>query len=98
MPEPKGVPGMITMLPGGEITFADYWRGILPKQLEFHRSTQRYAAYIGGQGAGKSVTLCGTAITYGQITPGGLILIGRLHMPALKDTTRRIFMEMIPKN
>lgn len=43
---------MITMMPGGEITFEDYWNGLLPKQKLFFCSQKRYAAFVGGQGAG----------------------------------------------
>ena len=89
---------MVTMLPGGEITFQDYWNGLLPKQKQFFNSKKRYAAFVGGQGAGKTASLCASAIIWGQLTPGGLILIGRLNIPALKETTLRTFLEMMPRS
>jgi hypothetical protein len=73
----------------GEIGFDDAFAGLLPKQTEFLKSGARNAAYVGGQGAGKSVSLCMSAILNAHVDPNGFSLIGRLHMPSLKDSTMK---------
>jgi len=78
----------------GEIGFDDAMRGLLPKQKEFLRTAARNAAYVGGQGAGKSVSLCLSAILNAHADPNGFSLIGRLHMPSLKDSTMKSFLEL----
>src|SRR6516225_11387491 len=79
----------------GEIGFDEAMRGLLPKQKEFLRTAARNAAYVGGQGAGKSVSLCMSAILNAHLDPNRFSLIGRLHMPALKDSTMKTFLELV---
>lgn len=81
----------------GELDFDHAIAGLLPKQKEFLQCRERYCDYTGGFGSGKSVILCVAAITHGQLIPGGLFLVGRLNYPALRDTTRRTFLELIPE-
>ena len=78
----------------GEIGFDEAFAGLLPKQTEFLKSNARNAAYVGGQGAGKSVSLCMSAILNAHVDPNGFSLIGRLHMPSLKDSTMKTFLEL----
>lgn len=85
---------MSVYLEAGEIGFDDAYNGLLPKQIEFLKSGARNAAYVGGQGAGKSVSLCLAAILNAQVDPNGFSLIGRLHMPSLKDSTMKTFLEL----
>lgn len=78
----------------GEIGFDEAFKGLLPKQTEFLKSGARNAAYIGGQGAGKSVSLMMSAIVNANVDPNGFSLVGRLHMPSLKDSTMKTFLEL----
>lgn len=68
----------------------------MPKQREFIYSPSSQAAYIGGQGSGKSVALCTTLIIRALAEPNGFSLVGRLNMPALESTTMKTFLEMVP--
>jgi phage terminase large subunit len=85
-----------TLLEGGEVTLESALEGILPRQKEFLTATERYAAYYGGWGSGKSVSLCATVMLLARKNPGSLWLVGRLTLPSLRDTTRRTFLEMFP--
>lgn len=80
----------------GEVDFEGALTKILPKQKEFISSTEKFAAYIGGFGSGKTVAGCLSMILLGQQIPNSLILIARLNYPALRDTTRRTFLELFP--
>src|SRR6266568_1510258 len=82
----------------GEIDFDAAMEKLLPKQKEYLSCRSRYAAYIGGYGSGKTVSLCMAAIVHGQVIPNGLFVVGRLTEKSLKDTTRRTFLELIPAN
>src|SRR5258708_4008402 len=68
----------------------------MPKQKQFVTSQHFAAAYVGGEGAGKSVALCTSCICNAIIEPNGLSLLGRLNMPALESTTMRTFLELVP--
>lgn len=68
----------------------------MPQQRQFISAPQQNAAYVGGQGSGKSVALCTTAILNAIDDPNGYSLIGRLHMPALESTTMKTFLELVP--
>ncbi len=80
----------------GELTLEKALANLLPKQKEFLRAPERYVAYIGGEGSGKTVALCLAAIMNGHMNPGGMSLIGRATIPALKVTTRKTFLELFP--
>jgi hypothetical protein len=87
----------------GELEFSTALANLdkMPKQKEFvtalvsNTSPYFSAAYYGGQGSGKSVSLCTAAITNCLVEPNGLSFIGRLNMPALETTTMRTFLEMV---
>lgn len=82
----------------GELELKDAITGLerMPKQKEFVTSKYFAAAYVGGEGAGKSVALCTSCICNAIIEPNGLSLLGRLNMPALESTTMRTFLELVP--
>lgn len=69
----------------------------MPHQKKFVGAQQPNAAYVGGQGSGKSVALCTAAILNCYAEPGGFSLMGRLNMPALETTTMKTFLEMVPE-
>lgn len=82
----------------GELTL---WEAIsdsklLPKQREFLGSPNFASALVGGQGSGKSVILCASAMLNAMRDPGGYSLVGRLNYPALIDSTLQIFLELVP--
>lgn len=73
----------------------------LPKQSEFLKQVldpkgPQYVAYYGGFGSGKSVVLCAAIITQAVLF-GGEYVIGRHHMPELRRTTMKTFVDMLPK-
>lgn len=81
-----------------ELTLEEALERMLPRQREFLGAEEPFCAYVGGVGSGKTVALCMNAILRGESTPGGLSLLGRLNVPALKDTTRRTFLSMFPND
>ncbi len=81
----------------GELSLESFLAGLLPKQREFIRSSDKFVAYLGGRGSGKTSVLCAAAILIGRAIPYGLSLIGRLNYPSLRITTRRTFLEMFPQ-
>jgi hypothetical protein len=78
----------------GELDFATAIAGLLPHQRDFLSRQERNVCYCGGIGSGKSVVLCLTAILNGLTDPGGFSMIGRLNMPALRESTEKIFKEL----
>lgn len=82
----------------GEVTFEEALARVLPKQKDFISAVQKYVAYVGGFGSGKTVAGCLAMILIGQAIPNSLILVSRLNYPALKDTTRRTFLELFPED
>src|SRR5260370_33529166 len=69
----------------------------MPQQRQFISAPQQNAAYVGGQGSGKSIALRSTAILNALDDPNGYSVIGRLHMPALESTTMKTFLELAPE-
>jgi hypothetical protein len=82
----------------GELELADAITGLEKhhKQKNFVTSTYFAAAFVGGEGAGKSVALCTSCICNAVIEPNGFSLLGRLNMPALESTTMKTFLELVP--
>lgn len=73
---------------------------LLPKQQEFFNTVlfdnkSKYVAYIGGIGSGKTVIGSLTFLAMIIQAPGDY-LIGRQHMPELKKTSYKTFLDMIP--
>lgn len=71
--------------------------GEMPIQREFLYCPEKVAAAAGGFRAAKTVTACCWQILLGYQVPNSLHLVGRLNKPALKDTTQRTFMELMPR-
>jgi PBSX family phage terminase large subunit len=69
----------------------------MPKQREFISCVERNAAYVGGQGSGKSVSLCTSLILNAANDANGFSLVGRLNMPALESSTMKTFLELVPE-
>jgi PBSX family phage terminase large subunit len=68
----------------------------LPVFVPFHTSTERERYVFGGYGSGKSTAGCGEAIALGLEQPGSEILVTRKTVPALRDTTEKIFVSLLP--
>lgn len=67
-----------------------------PKQAEFHKSAKPQRAFVGGFGAGKSMTGVWEAIDKGMKYPGNRIAVMRDTMPDLRETTMQTFFEQCP--
>lgn len=82
----------------GELELKDAIAGLeeLPKAKQFVTSPEFAVAYIGGEGASKTVSLCLSCICNAIIEPNGKSLLGRLNMPALESTTMQTFLELVP--
>jgi phage terminase large subunit len=82
----------------GELELKDAIAGLerLPKAKEFVTSNYFAVAFVGGEGASKSVSLCTSCICNAVIEPNGFSLLGRLNMPALESTTMKTFLELVP--
>lgn len=81
----------------GEVGFEEALTKLLPRQKDFIFSPEKFTAYIGGVGSGKTIAGCLSMIMLGQAIPNSLWLVGRLNYPALRDTTRRSFLELFPQ-
>jgi PBSX family phage terminase large subunit len=68
----------------------------LPVFESFHASTEKDRLVVGGYGSGKSHALCAEAIALGLEDPGVEILVMRKTVPALKKTTEKIFVSLLP--
>lgn len=82
----------------GEIGFHEVVKNLdrMPKQKAFLSDKHFGAAYVGGEGSGKSVSLMTACILHAADDPGGMSLVGRLNMPALETTTLQTFLELVP--
>src|SRR5260221_1567137 len=84
----------------GELELKDAITGLekLPKAKQFVTSNVFAVAFVGGEGASKSVSLCTSCICNAAIEPNGFSLLGRLNMPALESTTMKTFLELVPSS
>ena len=62
----------------------------------FHSSTAHDRFLFGGYGSGKTVAACAEAIAWGLECPGMEFLITRKTVPALRDTTEKEFVNLLP--
>lgn len=62
----------------------------------FHASPARYRLLLGAWGAGKTYTLCWEDILLAMEYPGSLGVIYRATFPALRDTTKRDYLGILP--
>lgn len=83
--------------PRGEIDLDGAIAGLLPYQRQFIGAPNFAVAAVGGQGSGKSVVLCISAILNALRDPGGFSLMGRLNYPALESSTMKTFLELVPE-
>ena len=68
----------------------------LPIFLPFHASTAPDRYVFGGYGSGKSHAGCAEVIAWGLEHPGSEFMVMRKTVPALRDTTEKIFMSLLP--
>lgn len=80
----------------GEVSIGQVLSQLLPSQVKFLSSKSMFSAYIGGEGSGKTIALCTSAILRGAQDDNGMSVIGRATQPALKMTTRKTFLELVP--
>jgi len=64
---------------------------------KFHFADTKFRAMGGGFGDGKTLALCQEAILLAMEYPNSLGLIGRATYPELRDTTRKMFLDVCPK-
>lgn len=69
----------------------------MPKQHKLIYCTEPNAAFVGGEGSGKTASLVTSCIIESMNEPDGLTLMGRLNMPALESSTMHSFLEMVPE-
>lgn len=67
-------------------------------QIPFFKSIARFILANGGYGSGKSTILALKGIKYSLLYPGTVGLVGRKTYPELRDTTRRVFFEVIDRH
>ncbi len=67
-----------------------------PVFVPFHASTAKDRFLFGGYGSGKTVAACAEAIAWGLECPGMEMLVTRKTVPALKDTTEKEFLNLLP--
>lgn len=70
----------------------------MPKQFEFMSDQHYGCSFVGGEGSSKTVSLMGCCILNSLNEANGQSLVGRLNMPALRDTTMQTFLEMVDPN
>jgi len=69
----------------------------LPAQQQFHESTRKFRAYIGGIGAGKTYAGCMEALWYQALPKAGTLgVIIAPTFPMLRDATMRTFFSICP--
>lgn len=78
------------------MTVASFAYQALPSMRPFHASRARHRFAVGGYGSGKSNALCAEAIAIGLEHPGIEALVMRKTVPALKMTTERVFISLLP--
>jgi PBSX family phage terminase large subunit len=67
-----------------------------PVFVPFHASAAADRFLFGGYGSGKTVAACAEAIAWGLECPGMEMLITRKTVPALRDTTEKEFINLLP--
>jgi PBSX family phage terminase large subunit len=64
----------------------------------FHASLAADRFLFGGYGSGKTVAACAEAIAWGLECPGMEFLVTRKTVPALRDTTEKEFVNLLPSD
>lgn len=68
----------------------------LPWQIKAHAGDWTHGCFVGGKGGGKTRFVIEELIQNALDFPGSLYLIGRKTLPALRDSTMREFMNVMP--
>lgn len=71
---------------------------ILPGQKELLESPEKYVAYLGGYGAGKTLPACALGNILSMAVPGNLGIVLRRSLPKLHDSTERIYLEVLQRS
>ena len=66
-----------------------------PIHLPAHLSIAREKALLGSVGSGKTLALCGQAISWANQVPGRRLMISRSTVPSLRDTTESELIDML---
>jgi len=66
-------------------------------QSPFHASPARYKLLLGAAGSGKTVALCMEDILEAIDYPRSMGVVFRRYYPSLRDTTKRTYLELCPK-
>lgn len=70
---------------------------VLPKQQELLDSTERVVALVGGYGSSKTLGGMVLAHLLSSSVPGNMGIIVRRSLPKLRDSTQRIFLEVLDR-
>lgn len=79
-----------------ECGYLEQFYNPLPAQAEFHASPAKYRLYAGGFGSGKTLCGCQEAIQLALRYPNNFILVGAQTYTNLRDTTMRMFFDVVP--
>lgn len=69
----------------------------MPHQIAFHQDTNKYKAFFGGFGSGKTRTGAEEVTRHILNTPGGMTFIGAQTKPQLDQTAKKMFFDVFPK-
>jgi phage terminase large subunit len=69
---------------------------LLPAQEAFVDASERFVAFIGGVGSGKTVAGACKAIAYALEHPGAVGLVGAPNRTVLRDVTQRALFDLLP--
>lgn len=67
-----------------------------PTQKQFFLDTVKFQCYSGGFGSGKTTIACAKGMVLSGSIPQNLGMVCRRTYPDLRDTTRKVFIELIP--
>ena len=65
-------------------------------QKEFFLDTQKFQCYSGGFGSGKTSVACQKGVVLSGTIPNNLGMVCRRTYPDLRDTTREVFISLVP--
>lgn len=71
---------------------------LLPRQAEFIHAPEKFVAYLGGYGSGKTLAGAVKCLLMMLRVPGNRIFIGRRTTVKLRDNTLRIFVEVLERS
>lgn len=65
-------------------------------QRDFFMDTRPYLCYSGGFGSGKTTICCAKGMLLSAMIPNNMGVVVRQTYPDLRDTTRKVFIELVP--